>query len=385
MGHIYGCQTPGLPTENLSGIAVYPQDAFTRLKPWRDSPLGFDVACAYVTVPEAHHTPLIQHLWGEWEGNLAPTFVVRKLPTSERNTMTLSDLKPGSVVFHRNKDGTLISILRRKLHPEDYQQGEPPCFVQLGRFGDLILLLPAFKEWFDQTGIPPRVVSSFEFGTVLEGVSYVRPLLRNINWHFGLKQAANSAAALYPNVIVTQLHGDGFRVEPDSLPSYSMTMWARTGVDLGLYEKLPVVFDRRRALQEKQLINRFVKHDKPLLLVNFDSYTSPLHECDPIKRFISQWGSEFQILNTHFVRADRVFDLLGLFDIAAGLITIDTMTLHLASASKIPYVALVRNDGQSGSIPKGNCVLKIGYGEMHNRFAELESVLDNWAGITVAT
>ena len=38
-------------------------------------------------------------------------------------------------------------------------------------------------------------------------------------------------------------------------------------------------------------------------------------------------------------RGERIYDLLGLFDKAACLVTADTATLHLAAASSVPVVA----------------------------------------------
>lgn len=92
MGQVYRCDSPSLPRENLSGIAVYPEDAWTRLKNWQDSPLAFDVACAYVTVPNAANTGLIQHYWGDG------------LPL----------ISKVAVLFHRCKDGTVIRRLRKE-------------------------------------------------------------------------------------------------------------------------------------------------------------------------------------------------------------------------------------------------------------------------------
>lgn len=112
MGHIYNAQLLNLPRENLSGIAVYPEDAYSRLKPWRDSPLPFDIAISYKIVPEAHNTDLIEHVWGE--NNLPPTFAEWRTPASPVNTLQLSNIRAGAVLWHRNKDGTLIKLLRKR-------------------------------------------------------------------------------------------------------------------------------------------------------------------------------------------------------------------------------------------------------------------------------
>jgi hypothetical protein len=238
--------------------------------------------------------------------------------------------------------------------------------------------LPAFKEWRDRTGLPVQVISSMEFGTVLEGVSYVQATLMQVHWHHDLKAVVSMTRARNPNAICTQLHGAAVSAVPDSLPSFSLTMWQRTGM-LPLYNELPLVFDLRNRQREQQLVDGFFAKRKPLLLVCFESYTSPFDWERNIMEMLHALGDKFQILKTSVVKAHRVFDLLGLMDVAAGMITIDTMTLHLAAASSMPYIAFVRGDGQSGSIPKGNCVLKIAYHDVPNRMMEIAAVLDQWA------
>lgn len=115
MGVVYEkspTDSPSLPQVNFSGVAVYPGDAWTRLQQFKDSPLNFDIAFNPAVVPEAAHTGLIQHFWGQ--PNLPPTFAEWKTPASPINTFQLSNLQAGAVLFHRNKDGTLIELLRRK-------------------------------------------------------------------------------------------------------------------------------------------------------------------------------------------------------------------------------------------------------------------------------
>jgi hypothetical protein len=376
MGSIVFHTTPGQPNPYFEGNAVYPANTWSRIKDrWSDK-ISWTLACTERVIDDSLNSILFQHFWGEQD--LAPIFFESKSPNAPINTFTLSHVQTEAVLFHRCKDASLIRLLDRTLFPETAWTGKPPTFVQLGRFGDLILLLPAFKEWRDRTGVPTPVISTMDFGTVLEGVSYVQATLMNMNWHHDLKAVMSMSRAHNPNVIVTQLHGAGFSAEPDSLASFSLSMWQKTGL-LDLYHELPLVFDLRNPVREKQLIESFVKPGKRLLLVCFDSYTSPFDFQNQVMQMIHSMGDRFQILRTSAVKAHRVFDLLGLMDIAVGMITIDTMTLHLAAASPMPYIAYTRSDGQSGSIPKGNCVLKIGYNQALDKLRDVAMVLDEWA------
>lgn len=110
-----GCVYPGghvaFPPHLMSGVAVYPAD-WTRGKEFCQAGTAFDVAMTLAVLPEAHHTVRIQHLWGE--PNLPPTFPAQDQPMP-KNGFTLDRLQANSVLFHRNKDGTLIERLRERM------------------------------------------------------------------------------------------------------------------------------------------------------------------------------------------------------------------------------------------------------------------------------
>jgi len=99
----------------MSGIAVYPADAIDFLGPLVEAApaQAFDVTIAERIMPHATHTRLIHHFYGEKD--LAPTFVEFKTAESPRNAFTMDQVPEEAVLFHRNKDGTLMEILRKQL------------------------------------------------------------------------------------------------------------------------------------------------------------------------------------------------------------------------------------------------------------------------------
>jgi hypothetical protein len=145
------------------------------------------------------------------------------------------------------------------------------------------------------------------------------------------------------------------------------------------YKRLPLVFDRRSPEREAQLVRTWKKTNKPLLLLNFEGATSPLAATPQVVKAMAPLWKHFEIVNTNEVRAHRIYDLLGLFDVAAGLVTIDTATLHLAAASKVPVLAYTRDDGQAGSIPKCNCFANIGYSRAASELHTMQQVIGGWA------
>lgn len=99
--------------DSLNGCAVYPHDTAIRFgKVAFNSPEAWDILAGPLTVPEAHHSKGYQYFWGE--PGLAPTFAAVHQKGEPRNTFTLEQIKRETVVFHRNKDCTLIRELRRR-------------------------------------------------------------------------------------------------------------------------------------------------------------------------------------------------------------------------------------------------------------------------------
>lgn len=103
-GHIYSCDTPGLPPRLMSGVAVYPAVAYRKI-----GEKAFDVELAPITCQETH-TNLIHHIWGY--RNDPPSFKEHGVPGS--HVYCLCQIHPEAVIFHRNKDGTLMRMLRKK-------------------------------------------------------------------------------------------------------------------------------------------------------------------------------------------------------------------------------------------------------------------------------
>lgn len=126
LGYIYECSQPFQPARLMSGIAVYPADAIKRLPDLPQSPRAWDVDGAEVMVRDGMNTALIYHRWGQ--PNLPPIFVAQKTPQSPVNAMTLEDIPQECVLFHRNKDGSLIRLLERKLFPHEFREKIAVCF-----------------------------------------------------------------------------------------------------------------------------------------------------------------------------------------------------------------------------------------------------------------
>lgn len=120
---------------HLEGVAIYPSNALDRLEPVWDDKKSWVVFGRDVMLFEAHNSPLFCQLWGDSHKN-PPTFVYDLKPDSPQNTKTPEHIPKEAVLFHRNKDSSLIRLLRRKLFPDN-------VFIHGGDVGDLMYGLPA--------------------------------------------------------------------------------------------------------------------------------------------------------------------------------------------------------------------------------------------------
>lgn len=110
MGNVYVCNNPRLPNRLMSGIGVYPADAKNDLLHFTKTRIAWDVEAARFLVENCHHTKLIHHFWGI--AGLPPTFAPTRTDSSPPNTFTLESIHKDAVIFHRNKDGTLMNLLK---------------------------------------------------------------------------------------------------------------------------------------------------------------------------------------------------------------------------------------------------------------------------------
>jgi len=276
---------------------------------------------------------------------------------------------------------------------------DAPVLVLLGRAGDTILMLPAFMEIHRRTGLKPRIIVSTEYSNIYEGVSYAEPISHNLHWWQGVEKARAIASVLSENAVLPQwwlgkcpipseyrgkfnltCFGHNWGVNLALWPNFQASMWERCGFTQQEMRTLPLVFDRRNPVREAALLNQIwpaPMRKKPLLLYNFTGISSPFGFVPELFPVIQKFARDFHIVDLGKIKAHRIFDLLGAYDVAAGLITVDTSTLHLAHGSSVPYIAF-SIDGWTGSVARGNVALRVRYNETPRRLNEIADVIASW-------
>lgn len=242
------------------------------------------------------------------------------------------------------------------------------CFVELGRYGDIINLLPVLKVVADNYKNPVLMVSA-KFADLLEGVSYVKPFITQLS-NEKLGEAVKIARENFDTVIVSQIWGEGWS-QRKVTGHYNTESWNNSGMIHRFNDdSLRPVFDLRDGASENQLLIDTIGNDsRPVILVNASAaVSSPCPKCAKLllSEIQSFWGKDYNVVDLSQIKARRLYDMIALIERAACLVSIDTSFLHLAAATNCPTVAVVNPGGQGWASTKcrGNVVAYVTYEEV---------------------
>lgn len=248
----------------------------------------------------------------------------------------------------------------------------PSNYLQLGAYGDIISVLPALWHEWKTTGEKPKLVVSKDYSDLFDGVSYVKPVIFYAAYHEYEKANADHE---YLNPISIQVFQANITPQTDC---YVKDMWLRAG-KLELFGRLPTIFDNRDFQREQALVKKVVETNRPVILYCMEGKSAPFPD-DCKGEVFKQFGvgvEHFTFIDLGAIHAHRIYDVLGLMDMASLLICTDSAMLHLSVASGVPTVALV-NDIPStwNASPRyRNQILRIGYTEFEKRKDEIAEAI----------
>lgn len=236
--------------------------------------------------------------------------------------------------------------------------------VQMGRYGDIINILPIARDISKRTGKPVPVVCKREYADILDGVSYA------------VAEVCDSPPPKDPSVLDTHAaHPISQRRVP-----YNLQAWEQVGYADRFMSLFPV-FDMRCRVREIELVESLVTFTKPVMLLALNGLSSPMPEKvrDQVrKRVRESFDRRFQVIELN-QKVYRPYDLLGLMDVAAVVLTIDTMILHLATATDIPVVAMLSSHPPvfwRASATKGNVVCSMTYDKVLYQWDQIVRSVD---------
>lgn len=247
------------------------------------------------------------------------------------------------------------------------------CLLQLGRAGDIINILGAIPLIQKKHGRITLMVSR-DYADLMEGfsgcdVEVFNGPFQNIN------DAFCEARRKFKTVLISQVYGHNYGVEKKT-DSFCKESW-RLVQQLDEFGKHPVIFDRRDFKRELKLVSRFPM-DRPWILVNSNANSSPFQGAELVFNAICErFKDRFHILNLGLFRAERFYDLLALYDRATCLVTVDTGTMHLARASKVPVISMVTDNPTlwHGAVPPPNSVFNVRYGQTLTKVTEILEII----------
>lgn len=254
------------------------------------------------------------------------------------------------------------------------------CWITLGRYGDVMNTLPLVLHDF-QEGNRPTMMVATPWADLLEGVTYCDVLTYNGGYQQPLEAAKQAEkTGLFEKIYICQCYGTTHKRE---CLSFAEEAWRLVGFH-HLWGQLPLVFDNRDAIRERQIFESVqggIIPDVPIVLMAHAGMSSPFpHRRELIDLFAFAPKEKCQILDISDLKAHRFYDLLGLYESASALITVDSGPLHLAQATpNLPVVALIsdRPDSWHGSPERPNHALRIPYGNFMSRRDEIVQLLEN--------
>lgn len=228
-------------------------------------------------------------------------------------------------------------------------------FICTSKFGDICNALPIIYHEFKKTGEVQTVVTSEKYGELFPACSYINTVLSPTKWS-DLHETIKWSKERYEEVKILQCHGDRFPFE-QTQRSFQQEVYLRNGL-LDQWDKLELIFDNRDEKREQELISKTVPRAKlrgrpfeKFILLGDAGESAPFPQIEELYSMLqSGFGETHKIIRLSCVKAEKIYDLIGLYDRAACLVTIDTVHLHLAKASRVPIVALAR-DGWVGASP----------------------------------
>lgn len=229
--------------------------------------------------------------------------------------------------------------------------------VQLARAGDVVNVLPLAYCLSKKIGRVNFLVGK-EHASILEGASYVYPMIWDGNQD-SLPQALRKYQSQH--VICTQawLNPDQRRLTS----SFSLEQWRYAGL-LEERNRWPLYFDNRDPQREDALVAKHIKRKgRPIVLVATTSISTPYKHANKLIATIR--GLDVDVIDMDDVKAERIYDLIALYDAADLMVSVDTVHCHLARASQCPLVMLV-NDGWSGAVPPPQAVASWRYADLGN-------------------
>jgi hypothetical protein len=277
--------------------------------------------------------------------------------------------------------------------------------ICLGKTGDLITLLPLLKMKAAD-GPPIPLMVSKDYAAVLEGVSYINPVIFDGGVN-EIERAFKEAQKLASKVTFAQVCGPPSELKKcvlDPRPetpsgkfrgsSFQLSLWDCMGHFADFNKGWPLVFDRRNPEREKALKEKWMtlgeieKKRNAAKLILVSTGRQPGKKPSPtdfkykdllmlVLKLAFRRG--YRVIDLDEVVAERIYDLLALYEEAHAIVATDNAPLHLTYAvSKLPVLALCSDKPQlwNGSAWRPSHIWHSRYADFPERVSELVEAIE---------
>jgi len=214
---------------------------------------------------------------------------------------------------------------------------------------------------------------SREYADVLDGAGVAR-IVWDGDWRH-VRAAYDSVVHDWPRIVVLQQYStDGWPVQHVT-DSFIKEMY-RVANKLPLFP-LPLRFDRRDPQRESALVAA-LPEGAPIILVATRGFSSPFPQGHELLALVADAFPDAVLVTMDAVRAERIYDLLALFERASCLVTVDSALLHLAQATpSLAVIALVASHPTTwhGSPAYAGQRLRIRYREFDRNKGRIVEIL----------
>jgi hypothetical protein len=209
------------------------------------------------------------------------------------------------------------------------------AYIQLGKNGDILSILPILQNEYRITGEPQNLVVACDYANMLARCKFVKPVKYNGDFS-DLSGAIKFAKERFDRVIVPQVYGREFPIQHKH-PSFQYDQWDRAGY-LDKWDTLSL--DVPRPNYAAAMVKKRIGVSRCILFADH-SQSSPFRFKDELAGMLEkEFGSTHKIIRLSEVRLVNPMDLLALYDAAELLVSIETFHLHLSAAAHVPVIAL---------------------------------------------
>lgn len=252
------------------------------------------------------------------------------------------------------------------------------CFLQLGRAGDVLNILPLAWRDYTTTGQRPLVMVNEAYSPLFDGCGYVDclPVTNKFEDIAGAWPKAEAAAKEHgAKLVCTQIYGENLATA-ETCSSFMRESWAQVP-NSPAWGTLPLIFDKRDRVRERAVSRNLLQNatGKPYIVLCLSGTSSPFPGNRELKLFLRRkLEKDFDLVDVSAFIAPRFYDLLGVMEGAHCIVSVDTGLLHLAHACpKVPVVAFITRQPSPwhGSPWRPSHVARFFYDEMPERFGDV--------------